>query len=123
MPHTTIKHISSIEKGGLFVVLIVVLFMGYDIYTKGQEREEALIISQLATISQQQDTLQRTLINTQASIADGARANQNLLAKLERIETTMIQYVYATDQEIVLRAPKSAGGQLIKIPIAKGNEQ
>lgn len=45
--------ISKTEKGGLFVVLVLVLLLGYDLYTKGQEQEKTLITNQLAVISSQ----------------------------------------------------------------------
>lgn len=115
----SVKQISGLEKGGLFVVLLVVLYMGYDIYLKGQDREETLIIGRLEAISQQQVNLQQTLLNTQASIASTAETNANMLRKLEGIEDTMVQFVYATSDHLVLRTPKTDGSQVVKVTLTK----
>lgn len=115
----SVKQISALEKGGLFVVLLVVLYMGYSIYLKGQEREEVLIIGRLEAISQQQVNLQQTLLNTQASIATAAETNANMLKKLEGIEDTMVQFVYTTPSHLVLRTPKTDGAQVVKVPLAQ----
>lgn len=66
----SVKAISGLEKGGLFVILVLVLVMGYQIFLKSKEQDDKLIISQLAAISQQQVTLQQSLTNMHTAVAD-----------------------------------------------------
>ncbi|QWY14045.1 integral component of membrane [Aeromonas phage pAh6.2TG] len=115
----SVKKVSALEKGGLFVILLVVLYFGRDIYLKGQEREEALIIGQLGAIAQQQMTLQQSLANMQATVQQSATANSAIMEKLEGIENNMVQFVYATETHLVLRTPKSDGAHVVKVPLAK----
>ena len=40
----------SVEKGGLFIALMAVLYIGYNIYETSSEKERDLILSSLASI-------------------------------------------------------------------------
>lgn len=115
----SIKRVSALEKGGLFIILLVVLYFGRDIYLEGQRREDTLILGQLGSISQQQVTLQQTIANMQASVQQNMSANADILNKLEGIENNMVQFVYVTETHLVLRTPKSDGAHVVKVPLAK----
>ena len=115
----SVKQISGLEKGGLFVILLVVLYMGYNIYLRNAESNEKGVVQQLAVITQQQVNLQQSLNQTQAQIVASAEINSNLLRKMENIEGTMIQFVYSTNDQLVLRTPKRDGNQVVTIAIQK----
>ena len=113
----SVKAISGLEKGGLFVILVLVLVMGYQIFLKSKEQDDKLIISQLAAISQQQITLQQSLTNMHTAVADNTDATKNVMRKIETIENTMVQFVYVDSTHLMLRAPATQGGAAIKIQL------
>ena len=113
----SVKAISGLEKGGLFVILVLVLVMGYQIFLKSKEQDDKLIISQLAAISQQQITLQQSLTNMHTAVADNTDATKDVMRKIETIENTMVQFVYVDSTHLMLRAPAAQGGAAIKIQL------
>lgn len=113
----SVKTISGLEKGGLFVILVLVLVMGYQIFLKSKEQDDKLIISQLAAISQQQVTLQQSLTNMYTAVANNTDATKNVMRKIETIENTMVQFVYVDNTHLMLRAPAAQGGAAIKIQL------
>ena len=113
----SVKTIGGLEKGGLFVILVLVLVMGYQIFLKSKEQDDKLIISQLAAISQQQVTLQQSLSNMYTAVANNTDATKNVIRKIEAIESTMVQFVYVDSNHLVLRAPAAQGGATIEIPL------
>ena len=113
----SVKAISGLEKGGLFVILVLVLVMGYQIFLKSKEQDDKLIISQLAAISQQQITLQQSLTNMHTAVTDNTDATKNVMRKIETIENTMVQFVYVDSTHLMLRATAAQGGTAIKIQL------
>ena len=109
--------ISKAEKGGLFVVLVIVLFLGYDVYTKGQEQEKTLITNQLAVISSQQVALQRAIDDMRRVAGESLEHNRAAFLRLEALEGTALSYVYNTDDHIVFRTPKSAGNRVLRVEL------
>ena len=116
----SVRAIGVLEKGGLFVILLVVLYLGYNIYLRNMDANEKGISNQLAVIAQQQVNLQQSLNQTQAQITASAELNSSLLRKMENIEGTMVQFVYSTNDQLVIRTPKTDGAQVVKIQIKKG---
>lgn len=111
---------AALEKGGLFVVLLVVLYMGYNIFqttSEADKNDQKLILTQLTTIAQQQLTMQQSLTNTQASVQASQDATRDVLRKMEQIENTMLRYVYYNDANgtLVIRTPDAVGGSEIKL--------
>ena len=115
----SVRAISALEKGGLFVILLVVLYLGYNMYLKNLESSEKSVANQLAVIAQQQVNLQQSLNQTQAQIQASAQINNDLLRKMEGIEGTMIQFVYSTSDQLVLRTPSRDGAKVVTLNILK----
>ena len=95
------------EKGGLFIVLMAVLYLGYNIYQTSSENQQKMVLQQLAAISQQQITLQQNMATVQATVLSSRESTQDVLRKIEGIENTMMRYVYYDEgsNTLVLRTP------------------
>ena len=95
------------EKGGLFIVLMAVLYLGYNIYQTSSENQQKMVLQQLAAISQQQITLQQNMATVQATVLSSRESTQDILRKIEGIEDTMMRYVYYDEKSntLVLRTP------------------
>ena len=95
------------EKGGLFVALMAVLYLGYNIYQTSSENQQKMVLQQLAAISQQQITLQQNMATVQATVLSSRESTQDVLRKIEGIENTMMRYVYYDEgsNTLVLRTP------------------
>ena len=95
------------EKGGLFVVLMAVLYLGYNIYQTSNENQQKMVLQQLAAISQQQITLQQNMATVQSTVLASRESTQDVLRKIEGIENTMMRYVYYDERSntLVLRTP------------------
>ena len=95
------------EKGGLFIVLMAVLYLGYNIYQTSNENQQKMVLQQLAAISQQQITLQQNMATVQATVLSSRESTQDVLRKIEGIENTMMRYVYYDEgsNTLVLRTP------------------
>ena len=95
------------EKGGLFIVLMAVLYLGYNIYQTSSENQQKMVLQQLAAISQQQITLQQNMATVQATVLSSRESTQDVLRKIEGIESTMMRYVYYDEgsNTLVLRTP------------------
>ena len=95
------------EKGGLFIVLMAVLYLGYNIYQTSSENQQKMVLQQLAAISQQQITLQQDMATVQSTVLASRESTQDILRKIEGIEDTMMRYVYYDEKSntLVLRTP------------------
>ena len=95
------------EKGGLFIVLMAVLYLGYNIYQTSSENQQKMVLQQLEAISQQQITLQQNMATVQATVLSSRESTQDILRKIEGIENTMMRYVYYDEgsNTLVLRTP------------------
>lgn len=95
------------EKGGLFIALMAVLYLGYNIYQTSSENQQKMVLQQLAAISQQQITLQQNMATVQATVLSSRESTQDVLRKIEGIENTMMRYVYYDEgsNTLVLRTP------------------
>ena len=95
------------EKGGLFIVLMAVLYLGYNIYQTSNENQQKMVLQQLAAISQQQITLQQNMATVQSTVLASRESTQDILHKIEGIEDTMMRYVYYDEKSntLVLRTP------------------
>ena len=95
------------EKGGLFIVLMAVLYLGYNIYQTSSENQQKMVLQQLAAISQQQITLQQNMATVQSTVLSSRESTQDILRKIEGIENTMMRYVYYDEgsNTLVLRTP------------------
>ncbi|ARM70594.1 hypothetical protein HOR75_gp68 [Shewanella phage SppYZU05] len=113
------EQISKAEKGGLFVVLVLVLLLGYDLYTKGQERDEARLTEQLQLIAHQQTSLQRAIDDMRAATMQSQEHNRSMASRLDSLEGTALSYVYTTEEHLIVKAPKSAGSAIIRVPLEK----
>ncbi|AHJ10574.1 hypothetical protein Spp001_66 [Shewanella phage Spp001] len=111
--------ISKTEKGGLFVVLVLVLLLGYDLYSKGQERDEARLTEQLQLISHQQTSLQRAIDDMRLATAQSQEHNRSMATRLDTLEGTALSYVYTTEDHLIVKTPKSAGSTVIRVPLDK----
>ena len=95
------------EKGGLFIVLMAVLYLGYNIYQTSNENQQKMVLQQLAAISQQQITLQQNMATVQSTVLSSRESTQDILRKIEGIEDTMMRYVHYDEESntLVLKTP------------------
>lgn len=102
-----LEKVALMEKGGLFIVLMAVLYLGYNIYQTSSENQQKMVLQQLAAISQQQITLQQNMATVQATVLSSRESTQDVLRKIEGIENTMMRYVYYDEgsNTLVLRTP------------------
>ena len=102
-----LERAALMEKGGLFVVLMAVLYLGYNIYQTSNENQQKMVLQQLAAISQQQITLQQNMATVQSTVLASRESTQDILRKIEGIEDTMMRYVYYDEKSntLVLRTP------------------
>ena len=109
------------EKGGLFIVLMAVLYLGYNIYQTSSENQQKMVLQQLAAISQQQITLQQNMATVQATVLSSRESTQDVLRKIEGIENTMMRYVYYDEgsNTLVLRTP---GGDSTVVNVQVSNK-
>ena len=107
------------EKGGLFIVLMAVLYLGYNIYQTSSENQQKMVLQQLAAISQQQITLQQNMATVQATVLSSRESTQDVLRKIEGIENTMMRYVYYDEgsNTLVLRTP-GRDSTVVNVPVS-----
>ena len=107
------------EKGGLFIVLMAVLYLGYNIYQTSSENQQKMVLQQLAAISQQQITLQQNMATVQATVLSSRESTQDVLRKIEGIENTMMRYVYYDEgsNTLVLRTP-GRNSTVVNVPVS-----
>ena len=104
----------AIEKGGLFVALMAVLYIGYNIYETSSEKERDLILSSLASISQQQLSIQETVKDINTNIYESRIKSDLVVSKIENLERTMNRFVYYNKEQNLL-VVKTPDGDLVNI--------
>src|SRR5690554_6336850 len=104
----------SVEKGGLFIVLLAVLYIGYSIYETSSEKERDLIFSSLASISQQQLSIQETVKDINKNIYESRIKSDLVVSKIEDLERTMNRFVYYNKEQNLL-VVKTPDGDLVNI--------
>lgn len=104
----------SVEKGGLFVALMAVLYIGYNIYETSSEKERDLILSNLASISQQQLSIQETVKDINNNIYESRVKSDLVVSKIENLERVMNRFVYYNKEQNLL-VVKTPDGALVNI--------
>lgn len=104
----------SVEKGGLFIALMAVLYIGYSIYETSSEKERDLILSSLASISQQQLSIQETVKDINKNIYESRIKSDLVVSKIEDLERTMNRFVYYNKEQNLL-VVKTPDGDLVNI--------
>ena len=104
----------SVEKGGLFIALMAVLYIGYSIYETSSEKERDLILSSLASISQQQLSIQETVKDINNNIYESRIKSDLVVSKIESLERTMNRFVYYNKEQNLL-VVKTPDGDLVNI--------
>lgn len=102
------------EKGGLFIALMAVLYIGYNIYETSSEKERDLILSSLASISQQQLSIQETVKDINKNIYESRVKSDLVVSKIENLERVMNRFVYYNKEQNLL-VVKTPDGDLINI--------
>ena len=104
----------SIEKGGLFIALMAVLYIGYSIYETSSEKERDLILSNLASISQQQLSIQESVRDINDNLFESRIKSDLVLSKVSAIERATNQFIYFNKDRNTL-VIKTPDGELISI--------
>lgn len=104
----------AMEKGGLFIALMAVLYIGYNIYETSSEKERDLILSSLASISQQQLSIQETVKDINKNIYESRIKSDLVVSKIDSLEKTMNRFVYYSKEQNLL-VVKTPDGDLINI--------
>lgn len=104
----------AMEKGGLFIALMAVLYIGYNIYETSSEKERDLILSSLASISQQQLSIQETVKDINKNIYESRIKSDLVVSKIENLERVMNRFVYYNKEQNLL-VVKTPDGDLLNI--------
>ena len=104
----------AIEKGGLFVALMAVLYIGYNIYETSSEKERDLILSSLASISQQQLSIQESVKDINDNLFESRVKSDLVLSKVSAIEAATNKFIYFNKDRNIL-VIKTPDGDLINI--------
>lgn len=104
----------AMEKGGLFIALMAVLYIGYNIYETSSEKERDLILSSLASISQQQLSIQETVKDINKNIYEGRVKSDLVLSKVSAIEKATNKFIYFNKDRNIL-VIKTPDGDLVNI--------
>ena len=104
----------AMEKGGLFIALMAVLYIGYNIYETSSEKERDLILSSLSSISQQQLAIQETVKDINNNIYESRIKSDLVVSKIESLEGTMNRFVYYNKEQNLL-VVKTPDGDLVNI--------
>lgn len=104
----------AIEKGGLFVALMAVLYIGYNIYETSSEKERDLILSSLASISQQQLSIQESVKDINDNIFESRVKSDLVLSKVSAIEKATNKFIYFNKDRNIL-VIKTPDGDLVSI--------
>lgn len=104
----------SVEKGGLFIALMAVLYIGYNIYETSSEKERDLILSSLASISQQQLSIQESVKDINDNLFESRVKSDLVLSKVTAIEAATNKFIYFNKDRNIL-VIKTPDGDLINI--------
>lgn len=104
----------AIEKGGLFVALMAVLYIGYNIYETSSEKERDLILSSLASISQQQLSIQESVKDINDNLFESRVKSDLVLSKVTAIEKATNKFIYFNKDRNIL-VIKTPDGDLVSI--------
>ena len=104
----------SIEKGGLFIALMAVLYIGYNIYETSSEKERDLILSSLSAISQQQLSIQESVKDINDNLFESRVKSDLVLSKVSAIEAATNKFIYFNKDRNIL-VIKTPDGDLINI--------
>ena len=104
----------AMEKGGLFIALMAVLYIGYNVYETSSEKERDLILTSLASISQQQLSIQETVKDINKNIHESRIKSDLVVSKIESLERVMNRFVYYNKEQNLL-VVKTPDGDLLNI--------
>ena len=111
----------AMEKGGLFIALMAVLYIGYSIYETSSEKERDLILSNLASISQQQLSIQESVRDINDNLFESRIKSDLVLSKVSAIENATNQFIYFNKDRNTL-VIKTPDGELISIQTKEEKE-
>lgn len=120
---TSLKDVLSVDRGGVFIVLVLFMYFAFGVYQQDKESEKTLIIAQLTTISQQQSSLQQSLSNMQTMVLAGQASTAEVLKRVEQFEDKVLVHVLTTDKYLVVRTPAINGGHIVRLQIQQANKQ
>lgn len=109
----------TVEKGGLFLALMAVLYIGYSVYETSSEKERDLILNSLTSISQQQLTIQESIKEINENIFESRVRNDLIMTQISSLERNTSRFVYydKPSRVLVIKTPE---GDLISIPTQGG---
>lgn len=104
----------TLEKGGLFLTLMAVLYIGYNIYETSSEKERDLILNNLTSISQQQLNIQESIKEINENIFESRVKNDLIMTQITNMERNTSKFIYYDRQKnvIVIKTPQ---GDLVTI--------
>lgn len=104
----------TLEKGGLFLTLMAVLYIGYNIYETSSEKERDLILNNLTSISQQQLNIQESIKEINENIFESRVKNDLIMTQITNMERNTSKFIYYDKQKnvIVIKTPQ---GDLVTI--------
>lgn len=104
----------TLEKGGLFLTLMAVLYIGYNIYETSSEKERDLILNNLTSISQQQLNIQESIKEINENIFESRVKNDLIMTQVTSMERNTSKFIYYDKKKnvIVIKTPQ---GDLVTI--------
>lgn len=111
----------TLEKGGLFMALMAVLYIGYTIYDTSTSKERDLILSNLASISQQQLSIQEAVKDINENLFESRVKNDLVLSKVSAIEQVTNKFIYFNKERNTL-VIKTPDGELVSVQTKEEKE-
>ena len=102
----------TVEKGGLFMALMAVLYIGYTIYDTSTEKERDLILTNLASISQQQLSIQEAVLDINDNLFESRVKSDLVLSMVSAIEKATNQFIYYNKDRSTLVSKTPDGEQI-----------
>lgn len=91
-----------LQESGFLIVLILVLYLGYDIYNKNTIENKELLLDRLISISVKQQELQTSVNTTNSAILELVSTNAKALQRLGGLENSSIRYVHYSAETATL---------------------
>lgn len=111
----------TLEKGGLFMALMAVLYIGYTVYDTSTSKERDLILSNLASISQQQLSIQEAVKDINENLFESRVKNDLVLSKVSAIEQVTNKFIYFNKERNTL-VIKTPDGELVTVQTKEEKE-
>lgn len=103
------------------MALMAVLYIGYTVYDTSTSKERDLILSNLASISQQQLSIQEAVKDINENLFESRVKNDLVLSKVSAIEQVTNKFIYFNKERNTL-VIKTPDGELVTVQTKEEKE-